>query len=81
MSLNATKLVRWHVPKLPIDFAKRRPAASPTPVTHHSTYRGDKMSRLALSSVLSERHSLCGIRGLAESRMLAPILPRCLAPT
>jgi hypothetical protein len=71
---------RGHVPKFPIGFATMPPAASPIPLTHHSTYRSDKLSRLAPSSELSERHSLCGIKGLVEGRTLAPILPRCMAP-
>jgi len=48
-------------------------------MTRYSSYRGDKMSRLAPSSELVERHSPCGIRGLAESVGMARILLEWLA--
>jgi hypothetical protein len=38
----------------------------PTPLTRYLSYHSDKLSRLALPSELSEHHSPCGIRSLAE---------------
>jgi hypothetical protein len=38
-------------------------------MTRHSSYRSDKLSRLALSSEMSERDHPCGIRCLVEGRM------------
>jgi hypothetical protein len=43
-------------------------ANSPTPLTRHSPYHRDKLSRLAPPPELIERHSTCGIRSLAEGR-------------
>jgi hypothetical protein len=37
-------------------------------MTRHSPYHGDKLSRLALSSEMSEQRALCGIRCLVEGR-------------
>jgi hypothetical protein len=48
-------------------------------MTRYSSHLGDKMSRLAPSSELSERRSRCGIKGLAEGEGMAPILPKRLA--
>jgi len=62
-------------------FAAQRPAILATPQTHHHIYHSDKLLRLAPPSDLIERHSHCGIRGLAEGGRLAPILPRRLAIT
>jgi len=43
-------------------------------MTRHSPYYGDKLSRLAPSSILSAYHSPCWIRSLAEGGSTAPIL-------
>jgi hypothetical protein len=48
-------------------------------MTRYPSHRGDKMSRLAPSSELSDRNSRCGISGLAEGESMAPILPKRLA--
>jgi hypothetical protein len=56
-SRNATQLLWW-------------PANSQAPLSLHSPYRSDKMSRLATPLKLSKRHSPCGIRSLAEGRTL-----------
>jgi len=39
-------------------------------MTRYSSYRSDKLSRLAPTSELIKRHSPCGIRSLAEGRTL-----------
>jgi hypothetical protein len=54
--------------------AVRHPANSPAPLTRHSPYCSDKLSRLALPSELCERHSSCGIRRLADGRALGASL-------
>jgi len=41
---------------------------SPAPVTRRHSYRGDKLSRIALPFGLVECHSHCVIRSLAEGR-------------
>jgi len=48
----------------------RRLTNSLAPPTRHRHYNGDKLSRLAPSSELSERHSFCGIISLAKGRTL-----------
>ncbi len=48
---------------------------SPPPLTRHSLYHSDKLSRLALPSELIECHSPCEIRSLARCGRLAPMLP------
>ena len=60
-------------------FAVYGHANPPTPVTHYSLYRRDKLSRLAPPCGLIERRPSCGIRDLAERGYPAPILPRRLA--
>src|SRR5262245_1789128 len=47
-----------------------RPVNSPAPLTRHPLYHSDKLSRLAPTSELIERHSPYGIRSLAEGRTL-----------
>jgi hypothetical protein len=43
-----------NVPKLPTGFAARRQAVSSIPLTRHSAYRRDKLSRLTLPCGLVE---------------------------
>jgi hypothetical protein len=57
---------------LVIPTGVRQPANSPSPLTRHFPYHCDKLSLLALTSELVERHSPCGIRSLAEGGRLAP---------
>jgi hypothetical protein len=40
----------------------RLPTISPAPLTRHSPYRGDKLSRLAPPPELIQYHSFCGIK-------------------
>src|SRR5215467_6818162 len=60
---------------MPKRQSMRRPANSPTPLTRHSHYHGDKLSRVALPSELVECHCSCGIKDIAEGGNMAPILP------
>jgi len=48
-------------------------------MTRYPSHGGDKLSRLAPPSELSESYSPFEIRSLAEGRRPAPILPQCLA--
>jgi hypothetical protein len=48
-------------------------------LTRRPAYHRDKLSRHAPPSELSERHSLCLIRGLAKCGRLAHVLLRRLA--
>jgi hypothetical protein len=54
------------VSKCPTGFAAHDLPLS-TPLTHHSSYQGDKLSRLALPPELVECHSSCGISRLAAA--------------
>ena len=59
---------------IPTDEQLKAALATLPPLTRHSAYRGDKLSRLAPPSELIKRQSSCGIRGLAGGGNMAPSL-------